>query len=84
MFFSVKKAIKLNGKLYIPCVCYEVTKELEATVNKLVTEEKAYKFESRVFFQNGKVLPSLKERENKIKAEKKAKKEAEKKEKQAE
>lgn len=80
MFFSVKKSLKLNGKIYIPCVCYEYGQDFEATVNKLVSEDKAVIYEERVFFQNGKPLPSLKEREAKAKAEKKARKEAEKKE----
>lgn len=80
MFFSVKEPLKVFGKVYRPCICYAVTKELELTVNKLVTEGKATIYEEKVFFQNGKVLPSVKQRRNeakaKLQAEKKAKKEA--------
>ena len=38
MFFSVKRAMKIAGKTYIPCVCYPVTKFLERTVQKLSEE----------------------------------------------
>lgn len=56
MFFSVKRALKIAGKIYIPCICYPVTKFLERTVNKLSDEGKAVIYEDRVFFQNGKVI----------------------------
>lgn len=56
MFFSVKRALKIAGKTYIPCICYPVTKFLERTVNKLSDEGKAVIYEDRVFFQNGKVI----------------------------
>ena len=63
MFFSVKRAIKIAGKTYIPCVCYPVTKFLERTVQKLSEEGKAVIYSERVFFQNGKVIkkPVVKE-----------------------
>ena len=60
MFFSVKRPMKILGKTYVPCVCYEVTKVLEATVNKLVTEEKAVTYGTEVGFMNGKVLVKAK------------------------
>lgn len=84
MFFSVKEPLKFLGKEYKPCVCYEATKEMIPTVEKLVSDGKAYSYEKRVFFQNGKVIPSASERKAIKKAkeaeERKAKKEASKKE----
>ena len=56
MFFSVKTTMKIGDKVYKPCICYKVTKELRLTVDKLVAEGKAYEYETEVFFQNGKVL----------------------------
>lgn len=56
MYFSVKKEIKLGGKVFIPCVCYPVTAPLELTVKKLAKEGRAVIYEERVFFQNGKVI----------------------------
>lgn len=71
MFFSVKSPMKIAGKVYIPCICYEVTKSLELTINKLVSEDKAVLYTERVFFQNGRVI----EKEKTAKKSKKAKKE---------
>lgn len=59
MFFSVKRAMKIAGKTYIPCVCYPVTKFLERTVQKLSEEGKVVIYSERVFFQNGKVIKKL-------------------------
>lgn len=84
MFFTVKQPMKLNGKICKPCICYEASKEMEKPLKELADKGKVNLFEKRVFFQNGKLLPSLKEREDKIKAEKKAKKESEKKAKKEE
>lgn len=56
MYFSVKVPTKIMGKVYTPCVCYPVPDVLLPTVEKLVKEEKAYLFEEKVAFQNGKVL----------------------------
>ena len=64
MFFSVKSPIKIGGKVFQPCICYEVTPYLEATVNKLKDEGRAEIHEDRVFFCNGKVVekkPAVKE-----------------------
>jgi hypothetical protein len=60
MFFSVKYGIKLNGKSYLPCVCYEAGEELEPTIIKLQNEGKAEIYENRVFFRNGKLIESNK------------------------
>lgn len=56
MFFSVKTSIKIAGKVFVPCVCYEANEVLAPTIEKLVAEGKAYSFKERVYFQNGKVL----------------------------
>ena len=64
MFFSVKREIKIAGKIYIPCVCYPVTKFLERTVQKLSEEGKAVIYSERVFFQNGKVIKKTVVKEN--------------------
>lgn len=78
MFFSVKSTVKIAGKVYTPCVCYPLPDILVPTIDKMVAEDKAYKFEDRVYFQNGKVLvkkPVVKENltTEKPKKEKKAK-----------
>ena len=56
MFFSVKSAVKIAGKVYIPCVCYALPDFLRATIEKMVAEERAYIYDHKVAFQNGKVL----------------------------
>ena len=56
MFFSVKSAVKIAGKVYIPCVCYPLSDFLRATIEKMVAEERAYIYDHKVAFQNGKVL----------------------------
>lgn len=78
MFFSVKSTVKIAGKVYTPCVCYPLPDVLVPTIDKMVAEDKAYKFENRVYFQNGKVIekkPAVKENltTEKPKKEKKAK-----------
>lgn len=72
MFFSVKKMIKIGGKVYKPCICYEVTRALELTLQKLTSAGKAVIYDERVFFQNGKIIKT----EAMLKAEKKAEKKA--------
>lgn len=56
MFFSVKSAVRIAGKVYIPCVCYALPDFLKATIEKMVKEERAYIYDHKVAFQNGKVL----------------------------
>lgn len=56
MFFSVKSAVKIAGKVYTPCVCYVLPDFLKATIEKMVKEERAYIYDHKVAFQNGKVL----------------------------
>ena len=78
MFFSVKTPTKIAGKVYTPCVCYSLPDVLLPTIDKMVKEEKAYKFEHKVYFQNGKIIekkPVVKEdlTTEKPKKEKKAK-----------
>lgn len=60
MFFSVKYPIKIDGKLYIPCVCYNLPHSLELTVDTLVSSGKAVKYKNRVYFQNGAVIEEKK------------------------
>lgn len=78
MYFSVKTATKIAGKVYTPCVCYPLPDTLTPTIDKMVADGKAYKFENKVFFQNGKIIekkPAVKENltTEKPKKEKKAK-----------
>ena len=78
MFFSVKSAVKIAGKTYTPCVCYPVSEFLKPTIDKMVKEGKAYAYEHKVAFQNGKVLVKKEVEEAKpdnTKKSKKAKKE---------
>lgn len=56
MYFSVKTATKIAKKVYFPCVCYALPEVLVPTIDKMVADGKAYKFENKVFFQNGKVI----------------------------
>ena len=79
MFFSVKKTIKIGEKVYRPCICYEITRALELTLQKLASAGKAVLYDERVFFQNGKIIKT----EAMLKAEKKAEKKASRKAKKA-
>lgn len=54
MFFTVKTPIRIGGKLFKTCVCYEVTPYLELTVQKLAKEGKVDLHEKFVYFCNGK------------------------------
>jgi hypothetical protein len=56
MFFSVKYSVKIAGKVYSPCICYALPETLRPTIEKLIKEGKAYTYDHKVFFQNGKVL----------------------------
>lgn len=55
MFFTVNTPIKIEGKHYIPCVCYQANgTAMELTVDKLCEEGKAQKHDKFIFFCNGK------------------------------
>lgn len=56
MFFSVKHSIRIAGKVYMPCICYNLTKFLEFTVKDLEKQGKATIHDKMVFFQNGKII----------------------------
>lgn len=56
MFFSVKHSIRIGGKVYMPCICYNLTKVLELTVRDLEKQGKAIIHDKIVFFQNGKIV----------------------------
>ena len=78
MFFSVKYSIRIAGKVYMPCICYTLTRFLELTVKDLEKQGKATIYDKMVFFQNGKIIeenPVVKENLTvvKPKKEKKAK-----------
>lgn len=73
MYFSVRKYIKIAGKTYTPCVCYDLPNELVATVEKLQSEGKATIYTEPVGFMNGKILK--KEVKKAVKETKKVKKE---------
>lgn len=59
MFFSVKKAMIIGGKVYYPCICYEVSSVLEETVFYLRNKGQAEIYPIKVHFQNGKVIENL-------------------------
>lgn len=59
MFFSVKKAMIIGGKVYYPCICYEISSALEETVFFLKYKGKAEIYPIKVHFQNGKVIENL-------------------------
>ena len=64
MFFSVKYSIRIAGKVYMPCICYTLTRFLELTVKDLEKQGKATIYDKMVFFQNGKIIeekPAAKE-----------------------
>ena len=79
MYFSVKSSVKIDNKVYTPCVCYALPDVLASTVNKMVEDGKAYIYDHKVAFQNGKVLE--KKLEVKEKTEKKPSKKVKKEEK---
>lgn len=54
MYFYVKKPIKVNGKRFIPAVCYEVTEENQRESDILLEANLAQKSDSYIVFQNGK------------------------------
>lgn len=56
MYFSVKRAVRIAGKNYFPCICYPLTDFLKSTVEKLEKEGKAKVYDHFVFFQNGKII----------------------------
>lgn len=54
MYFTVKTPMRIGGKLFKTCICYEVSSYLELTVQKLAKEGKVDLHEKFVFFCNGK------------------------------
>lgn len=67
MFFSVKTPTKIAGKVYTPCVCYPLPDTLKPTIEKMEKEEKAYIYDCKVAFQNGRVLKKVEEKESEAK-----------------
>lgn len=78
MFFSVNVPIKIGGKVFRPCICYEMTPYFELTVKKLAEEGKVTLYTKRVHFCNGKIVedkPVAKEAPATEKKSKRAKRE---------
>lgn len=67
MFFSVKTPTKIAGKVYTPCVCYPLPDTLKPTIEKMEKEEKAYIYDCKVAFQNGRVLKKVEKKESEAK-----------------
>jgi hypothetical protein len=80
MFFSVKSSVKIAGKVYTPCVCYALPDFLKVTIEKMVVEERAYIYDHKVAFQNGKVLEKKEVETKPVAVEKKKMKKAKKEE----
>ena len=57
MYFSVKKPLKIAGKPYRNCICYECGRELEATIKDLESKGLAKIHLRKVYFCNGVELP---------------------------
>ena len=80
MFFTVKKNLKIGGKYFRPCICYDLPQFMLTVLRKLEAQGEAEITEEPVFFQNGAKIDSKelkrKEKEAKIaeKMQKKAKK----------
>ena len=77
MFFSVKVPMKIGGKAFHTCICYDLTEALKTTVEKLASEGKAKIYKEQKFFCNGKLVekkPVVKENLTTEKKEKKNKK----------
>lgn len=70
MFFSVKYSIRIAGKVYMPCICYTLTRFLELTVKDLEKQGKATIYDKMVFFQNGKIIEEKPVAEENLTAEK--------------
>lgn len=80
MFFTVKKNLKIGGKYFRPCICYDLPQFMLTVLRKLEAQGEAEITEEPVFFQNGAKINSKelkrKEKEAKVaeKMQKKAKK----------
>lgn len=57
MFFSVIKPIRIGGRIYRPCICYEIASYLRSTVEKLEKEGTVKVYSEKVYFCNGKIVP---------------------------
>ena len=75
MFFSVKTPVRIAGKVYMPCICYSLARNLEATIKSLEEKGKAVIHADTVFFQNGKIIEGKEVVKENLTAETKAKKE---------
>lgn len=55
-YFSVKRTLKIAGKTYRPCVCYQLPDSLLFTAKSLVEQGIAEIHDEEVFFQSGKKI----------------------------
>lgn len=80
LYFSLRRAFKINGKVYSPCICYSLPDNLLPTIQKLEKEGQAVIYATKVAFQNGAIITArssdvteapAKEKKTKKKVEKK-------------
>lgn len=76
MFFSVKVPMKIGGKAFHTCICYDLTEALKATVEKLASEGKAEIYQEQKFFCNGKLVEKKPVVKENLTTEKQSKKKA--------
>ena len=55
-FFSVTQPTNIAGKVFIPCVSYELFPNLFTTITSLVASGKARIYDSHVAFESGKAV----------------------------
>lgn len=56
MYFSVRKPFRIAGRLYKPCICYDMPENLRVTLNRLVEDGLATVSEEPMYFQSGAML----------------------------
>lgn len=74
MFFSVKVPMKIGGKSFHTCICYDLTETLKSTVERLAEEGKAVIYSEPKFFCNGKIVEKKSVVKENLTTEKKEKK----------
>jgi hypothetical protein len=74
MFFSVKVPMKIGGKSFHTCICYDLTETLKSTVERLAEEGKAVIYSELKFFCNGKIVEKKSVVKENLTTEKKEKK----------
>lgn len=74
LYFSMKVPMKIDGKTYRTCICYEMNDRIRPTVEKLAEAGKAKLYDKPCFFCNGKEVTKKNFPSSKPKKEKKEKK----------